>query len=84
MTKQANLPREIRTYYKITRNCVLTPVILATWEVEIERISSSGPAWANSWKDSISKITTAKNRQVVQYLLCKCEAPSSNPSPTKK
>jgi hypothetical protein len=46
------------------------------------------PAWAYNSQDSISKITRAKwtggVAQAVLYLLCKMEALSSNPSPTKK
>jgi hypothetical protein len=44
--------------------------------------------WANSLQDPISKITRAKWArgmvQVVESLLCKYEALSSNPSLTKK
>jgi hypothetical protein len=43
---------------------------------------------SNSLRDPISKITRAKwtvgATQVVEYLLPKCEALSSNPSPTQK
>jgi hypothetical protein len=43
------------------------------------------PAHANIFQDPISKITRAKwtggVAQLVEYLLCKCEALSSNSSP---
>jgi hypothetical protein len=46
------------------------------------------PAWGNSSRDPISKITKAKwtagVAQVVKRLLCKGEALSSKFSPTKK
>jgi hypothetical protein len=46
------------------------------------------PAWANSLRNSISKIIRTKWTghvpQEVECLLCKCGALSSNPSPTKK
>jgi hypothetical protein len=45
------------------------------------------PAWENSSQDTAYKIIRAKWRldvaQVVEHLLCKSEAPSSNPSPIK-
>jgi hypothetical protein len=61
----------------------LTPVIVATWEAEIRRITVRGqpghivpktpsPKW-------IGGVT-----QVVKHLLCKCKALSSNPRPTRK
>jgi hypothetical protein len=66
----------------------LMPVILTTWEAEIRRIGHSRPAWANSLRDPISKITRAKRMgvvaQTVECLLCKHEALSSNSNPTKK
>jgi hypothetical protein len=53
----------------------LMPIILATWEAR--QIGHETP---------ISKITSAKwtggVAQAVKCLLCKCEAQSSNPSPT--
>jgi hypothetical protein len=42
------------------------------------------PAWANSSRDPISKITRPKWTQDVEHLLYKCEALSSNSTPTKK
>jgi hypothetical protein len=61
----------------------LTPVILATRETEMGRIVVQGQPRA-----LISKITTANWTggvvQVVEHLLCKREALSSSPSPTKK
>jgi hypothetical protein len=66
----------------------VTPVVLATWEVETGGAGDLGSAWANSSSYPISKITRAKSTggvaQVVQHLLCKCEALSSNPVPLKK
>jgi hypothetical protein len=56
------------------------PSYLEDWENH-----GSRPAWANSPRDPISKITRAKRTraggvaQVVELLLCKCEALSSNP-----
>jgi hypothetical protein len=65
-----------------------TPVTLATFEVEIGRISGSNPAWANSSGTPISKITratwTGGEAQVVESLLCKHQVLSSNPIPIKK
>jgi hypothetical protein len=59
--------------------------ILTTLEAEMGRINSSR---ANSSQDPISKITRAKWTegviQAVKCLLCKHEALSSNPNPTKK
>jgi hypothetical protein len=57
----------------------LMPVFVATWEDR-----GSSPAWANSSRNLISKITRAKwtggVAQVVEYLLCKREVLSSNTS----
>jgi hypothetical protein len=68
-------------YQKKKADCWwLMPLIPATWE--------SGLMFKASSRDPISKITRAKwtegGAQVVLCLLCKCEALSSNPSPTKK
>jgi hypothetical protein len=55
------------------------PVILVTWDVDGHGLR---PAWENSVRDPISKITRAKwtggVAQVVEYLLCKCKTPCSN------
>jgi hypothetical protein len=61
------------------------PVILATWEAEIWRISIWGqPFEENSLRDPVSKITRAKETggvaHVVEHLLCKHEVLSSNPT----
>jgi hypothetical protein len=61
------------------------PSYLGGWDQEDWRPK---PAWTNSSGDPISKITRAKWAggvgQVVELLLCKCKALSSNPNPTKK
>jgi hypothetical protein len=44
MEEEVNL---IKLYFK-ARHWELTPVILATWEAEIQRITGKRPAWANS------------------------------------
>jgi hypothetical protein len=58
------------------------PSYLGDWD------RGSRPAWTNSFRDPIFKITRAKWTggvvQVVECLLCKCEILSSNSSPTKK
>jgi hypothetical protein len=59
-----------------------------TREAEIRRLSVPRPAPANSWRNSISKITRAKwtggVAQAVEHLLCKPEVLSSNSSPRKR
>jgi hypothetical protein len=64
------------------------PEILATWEAEIRRIVVQGQPRQKVHEIPISKITRGKWTggvvQAVQLLLCKHEALSSNPSPTKK
>jgi hypothetical protein len=66
----------------------LRPVILATWEDDIQRIEDQGQPQTNNSRLSVPKITRAKWTgsvvQAVEYFLCKCKALSSNPSPTKK
>jgi hypothetical protein len=66
----------------------LTPVILATWETEIGRITVLGQQGQIAPETPISKITKATCAggvaQAVEWLLCKCKALNSNPSPTKK
>jgi hypothetical protein len=66
----------------------LTPVILATWEAEIRMIVVQGQHRQIVHKTPIFKIIRAKwtrvVAQVVEYLLCNCQAPSSNPSATKQ
>jgi hypothetical protein len=61
------------------------PSYLGGWDQEDH---GSRPAWKNSSKDSMSKITreiwTGGVAQVVDNLLCKCKALSSNSSLTKK
>jgi hypothetical protein len=49
------------------------------WEDWVSR-----PAWANSSRDPISKITGAKWPGTVKHLLCKHQPLSWNPSPTWK
>jgi hypothetical protein len=60
------------------------PVILATWESEIRKIAVQGQPRQIVLETPISKITRAKWTvgvvQVVECLLCKGEALSSNPS----
>jgi hypothetical protein len=57
---------------------------LGGWDKEAH---CSRPPWAKNSRDLISKITRAKWTggigQVVEYLLCKCKALSSNSSPTE-
>jgi hypothetical protein len=64
------------------------PGILATWDVEIQRISIPGQPRQIVHETPISKITRAKRpegmAQAVECLLCKHEALSSNSSPIKK
>jgi hypothetical protein len=65
----------------------LTSVILAIWEAEIRRITIEGQTKQIAHENHISKITKAKwtgsVAQVVEHLLCKCEALNSNHRPTK-
>jgi hypothetical protein len=66
----------------------LTPVILATPEAEIRRISGQSQAGANTWQDSTSKKPITKRiggvAQVVECLPSEHEALSSNRCTTKK
>jgi hypothetical protein len=59
------------------------PSYLGGWDQEDH---GSRPAWANSLQDPISKITKTKwigsVAQVVECLLCRCKALSSNPRHT--
>jgi hypothetical protein len=59
-------------------------VILATWEFEMQRIMVWGQPKPVVSETLCPKITTATQTggmaQVVEYLLCKCEALSSNQS----
>jgi hypothetical protein len=63
---------------------VLTPVIPASWEAEMWKITVRGQPGQNSSRDPISKISRAEWTggvvQKVEHLLCKCRALSSNPS----
>jgi 2,3-bisphosphoglycerate-independent phosphoglycerate mutase len=63
------------------------PAVLANWEAEVGRISLP-PAWANKLQDPISKTTRAKwtgdMAQVVEHLLFKRDALSSNSHPIKR
>jgi hypothetical protein len=57
----------------------LTPVILATWETEIRRITSRQivrETLLPKWSGGVA--------QLVDCLLCKCEARSSNPNTAKE
>jgi hypothetical protein len=72
----------VLTYWKntvLSRHWCFTPVILATWEAEIRRITVQ--------ETPTSKIIRAKcigsMTQAVEHLLCKCEVSSWNFSPTK-
>jgi hypothetical protein len=64
----------------------LMPIILATWEAEIRRLLVEGHSRQIVCETPIFKITRAKwtggLAQVVQHLICKCKALSSNPSLT--
>jgi hypothetical protein len=64
-----------------------TPIILATWEADIERIKVQGQPRQIVHKTPISKISTAKwtgsLAQVVERLLCKHEDLNSTPVPPK-
>jgi hypothetical protein len=66
----------------------LTPVILITWEVKNGRITVQGQLRQIVYETPISKIAREKCTgglvQVVEHLLCQCDALSSNPNPTKK
>jgi hypothetical protein len=61
---------------------------LSYLEAEIGRITAQDNPWKVVQETSIPKIFRAKwtgsIAQAVECLLCKCEAPSSNPSPAKK
>jgi hypothetical protein len=65
-------------------------VVHNTWEAEIRRTVIQGQPGQTVHKtlSPISRITRAKWTggvvQTMEYLLCSCEALSSNPSPTKK
>jgi hypothetical protein len=65
----------------------LMTIILATLKTEIREDQGARRAQANGPWDPISKIIRRKwtggVAQVVEYLLCKCKALTSNPSPTK-
>jgi hypothetical protein len=71
----------VKRPYEEARNRWLTPVILTTWEAEIGRIILRGQSWQIVIKTPISKITSAKwtggVAQVVDHLLCNCEASST-------
>jgi hypothetical protein len=66
-------------------HCV--PVILATWEVEIEGSWFEANRRQIVFKSPISKITRAKwtggVTQAIEHLLCKHKALNSNLSPTE-
>jgi hypothetical protein len=60
------------------------PIILATWEAEIERITVKGQLRQIVCETPISNIARAKltggMAKVVEQLVCNCEALNSNPS----
>jgi hypothetical protein len=64
------------------------PTYLGGWDWEDCEDCGLRPAQGNTLWDSISKITRAKwigtETQVVEHLLCRCEALSSNCSSTQK
>jgi hypothetical protein len=64
------------------------PVILAIWEAEIRRITVGGHPWQIVHETPIFKITRATETggvaPVVEFLLCKCQALSSNQKKLKK
>jgi hypothetical protein len=61
------------------------PVILASWDAEIRAITVGGQPGQTVQETPISKITSVKwAGGMVDSLLCKCEAMSSNSSPSKK
>jgi hypothetical protein len=63
-------------------------VILASWKVEIRRITFGSHVWQIVGETPSPKLARAKWTggvpQVVESLFCKHNALSSNPSPTKK
>jgi hypothetical protein len=63
------------------------PIIPATQEAEIWRITVQGQLWQMILETPISKIIRAKwtggVAQLVECLLSKCKALNSNPSPTE-
>jgi hypothetical protein len=66
----------------------LTPIVLATWDIAIGRIEVQAQCEQIVFETPISKIArtkwTGSVAQVVEYLLCKHEALSLNPSREKK
>jgi hypothetical protein len=65
--------------------------MLATWKAEIRRMEAQDPPGQIVHETPISKITRAKWQKwnggvvpVLEWLLCKHKALSSNPSPTEK
>jgi hypothetical protein len=66
----------------------LTPVILATWEIEIRRIVVQGLPRQIVVRPHLQKITRARwtggVAQAIEHLLCKCKALISNRSPIQK
>jgi hypothetical protein len=56
----------------------LTSIILATREAEVRRIEVQGQQFVRPF------LKNTRHTQVVECLLCKCEALSSNPSPNNK
>jgi hypothetical protein len=65
----------------------LPSIITGTWEAEIRRITIQNEPRQIVHETPISKITREKWTggmvQVVEHLLCKCKALSSNPTPAK-
>jgi hypothetical protein len=58
----------------------LTPIILATWEVEVRMIMVKGQPRQTVYKTSISKIIRVEETGGVAEAVCKCKTMSSNPS----
>jgi hypothetical protein len=81
----SDIQTELKSNCQVLVTHVCNVSYLGRWDWED---SGSRPAWQNSLWDLISKISRAKwtgsVAQIAAYLLYRCEALSSNLSPTKK